>query len=1288
MRDAAVSLLSDAPHPRPRTRRGNSVPARSPDPRIPSRLPGGGAMSDLAIAAGDAAATEGAVKRPVQGRLERVESGILHGWVRDAESEDPVRFALLINEVVVGEFLADILREDLVRNGVGNGRHAFQVRIKRDWLTVNNTIALSVLPEGQRLADEMVLHRPALAIADDQHRSADLDSAARGSSSESPSHTLRVVRTEPTAKQIIAAMRSWSTQEIVSFFSKYESEVMLGRAKRLFRDRDWAELAEFLPTSLQSRPRRVEFNTIVGRALLYAGANEDAATVLAGAARVAPNSANAQFYSAVASARARKLEAAVSYGRAAVTLAPENGRFLYEHGTHCRRLASASSDGDLNLRKSLLDESIEAFVRALEFDGGRADQCLLQITRSELELDRHADAIATVERLLDLNPDHVEGLLLLSQALLAMNRIKEALAVAERLVALDPLREGPRFQLRSLQSLVQDHDVPEPTFGVARWLPAEGSVCVARLDDAADAPRWEEIGRIDFGADPALAVASLGVEWLLLTAKDPAALLREDGMIGRLRAAANSWAGRLVSSEGRKTLTFWRRDLLVNLAESGAIRSIASLPEDLGEVETIVSTWTDRDPVRKIDQTQALDRLPPGTVVALSRHGVVKFGGGEHFLDSMAQHYADMGHDPIVVGCVPERIGEEGEIGGRRYAFVDMKPASLRKYFLRTRPRLVHVLSGLGYQVAEALEYLDIPFVYGVHFWRDCLGKTENDTRFFAAHDREPIPRPAFRYIIEKAATIYSNSEYTRAVLEESFALRTPVVYSLPREVDDLLPGTEAEADEILKGLRDYILLANTKSDKGFDLLVEVARRVPSAKFLAIASQTDRREAERAVGLAGVSNILVVDHTHRMDILYSRARAVAVGSYRFVETFSRVCIEAQRYGKPVLGSTIGNVPYLLRESGVILPEDAEAWAEAVLRLYEDESHYAALCQAARQNAERYAYASQRAAVDGIVSTLPSPILIGVGSGIGNMLHVSPMIRNISRRLGRKIDLVMTEDHQHSLFLLQNDEYVSSVYSLRQELLRRRYDTVFVTHSFGNARLPFQGEHVLYARDWMNFAPEGPFHETIYNLEAAQAVLGIPYDPEDVYGHYIGNVKYTPPEGAPRIGIHGGSKEGFWRSKRWPGHAELAARLQARGYEVASFGVGEEHVPGTIDLTGGAIAEMVEQMRRMSYLISNDSGLMNIAHALGMPVLGLFGPTNALTRGPIGPHGRSLSVSKDCAPCEVTKSGRSAFLSGQCHCIAELSVDTVYESVLDHMRASGLIEPAAEIATARRRSRRG
>jgi ADP-heptose:LPS heptosyltransferase len=475
-------------------------------------------------------------------------------------------------------------------------------------------------------------------------------------------------------------------------------------------------------------------------------------------------------------------------------------------------------------------------------------------------------------------------------------------------------------------------------------------------------------------------------------------------------------------------------------------------------------------------------------------------------------------------------------------------------------------------------------------------------------------------------------------------------------------------ADPVHDLPKDFVLLVNAKAEKGYDLILKVAALRPSIPFVAIASQTELEAAQEEA--AGLENVVIVPQTSQIDALYRRARVVTVPSYKFVETFSRVCIEAHRFGKPVMGSDVGNVPNLLAESGVVLPEDAGLWAAELDRLYGDETYYEQRSAAALENSNRYTYDQQRAGILAVVGAADHPMLVGIGSGIGNMIHVGPMIRRIAEHLGRRVDLVVAEDHGDSLFLLHNPEWVNSVFSLRQVALSRRYDTVFLTHSFGSARVPFRAREVIWSRDWDTFRPDHPLHETLFNLEAAKQLLGVEYKEADAHNSFVGDIGYVWP-GGNLVGVHGGSKEGFWVSKRWPYYSELAAELTRRGYRVASFGTAEEYVEGTEDMTGGTIREMARQMRACSYFVSNDSGVMNLANALGIPLVSIFAPTNASTRGPLRPTSRVVALEKACSPCECK--AKELFLSGGCRCIGDISLQEVvsaFETLADEVRQAG------------------
>ena len=84
----------------------------------------------------------------------------------------------------------------------------------------------------------------------------------------------------------------------------------------------------------------------------------------------------------------------------------------------------------------------------------------------------------------------------------------------------------------------------------------------------------------------------------------------------------------------------------------------------------------------------------------------------------------------------------------------------------------------------------------------------------------------------------------------------------------------------------------------------------------------------------------------------------------------------------------------------------------------------------------------------------------------------------------------------------------------------------------------------------------------------------------------------------------------------------------------------------------------------SHFVSNDSGVMNIANALGIPLLALFAPTNVETRLPLGGATQAIVLEKDCAPCELKDP--EAFTKGQCICMAEIGVDRVEARLLERI----------------------
>ncbi|MCA9243475.1 MAG: glycosyltransferase family 9 protein [Phycisphaerales bacterium] len=126
---------------------------------------------------------------------------------------------------------------------------------------------------------------------------------------------------------------------------------------------------------------------------------------------------------------------------------------------------------------------------------------------------------------------------------------------------------------------------------------------------------------------------------------------------------------------------------------------------------------------------------------------------------------------------------------------------------------------------------------------------------------------------------------------------------------------------------------------------------------------------------------------------------------------------------------------------------------------------------------------------------------------------------------------------------------------------------------------------------------------------------------------------------------------IWETKRWTvaGFAAVAKHLRDRGQTVVLIGAPNEAercrdvaqaCPGVFDLCGQtSIPELAALIDRATVVITNDSGPMHLAAALGRPVVAMFGPTDELWVGPYGQPQGAIRLELDCAPCYLRRLSR-------------------------------------------------
>ena len=168
-------------------------------------------------------------------------------------------------------------------------------------------------------------------------------------------------------------------------------------------------------------------------------------------------------------------------------------------------------------------------------------------------------------------------------------------------------------------------------------------------------------------------------------------------------------------------------------------------------------------------------------------------------------------------------------------------------------------------------------------------------------------------------------------------------------------------------------------------------------------------------------------------------------------------------------------------------------------------------------------------------------------------------------------------------------------------------------------------------------------------------------------------------GGPRflIGLNPGAS--FGPAKRWlpDRYAALADRLiGALNADVLIFGSRAERplaesiahtMQHTPTLVSGAttLRQLMALVARCRMIVTNDSGPMHLAAALGVPLVTIFGSTNERATGPLGSRIRIVKHLMPCSPCGLRECPIDF------RCMTSISVDDVYKAILELVKEWGI-----------------
>lgn len=119
---------------------------------------------------------------------------------------------------------------------------------------------------------------------------------------------------------------------------------------------------------------------------------------------------------------------------------------------------------------------------------------------------------------------------------------------------------------------------------------------------------------------------------------------------------------------------------------------------------------------------------------------------------------------------------------------------------------------------------------------------------------------------------------------------------------------------------------------------------------------------------------------------------------------------------------------------------------------------------------------------------------------------------------------------------------------------------------------------------------------------------------------------------------------FGPAKRWPSesYAGLAREMMAKGFKVALLGSKNDRdvtadisalAPGVVDLAGKTrLEDAIDLIAAARLAVSNDSGLMHVAAAVGTPIVAVYGSTSPENTPPLAEQRELIWLHLSCSPC--------------------------------------------------------
>ena len=338
---------------------------------------------------------------------------------------------------------------------------------------------------------------------------------------------------------------------------------------------------------------------------------------------------------------------------------------------------------------------------------------------------------------------------------------------------------------------------------------------------------------------------------------------------------------------------------------------------------------------------------------------------------------------------------------------------------------------------------------------------------------------------------------------------------------------------------------------------------------------------------------------------------------------------------------------------------------------------------------------------------PDRILIRSTNWIGDAIMTTPAVRTIRQNFPRSeismlalpwmADVFSACPHIDHIFTYDKNAAhkglagkLKLAFDIRREhfdmtiLLQNAFEAALITTIAGipvRAGYTTDGRRLLLTHGVKKHPDIGTKHQVHYYQEMVQELGMIPgpdslelfLDSKAVTSATQRLVEAETKDKQPIIGLNPGAAYG--PAKCWPArkYGQLAKYLiEKTGALVLVFGTEADKKAAAeisvaaggnvLDLTGDTtLAEALALIDRCHVFVTNDSGLMHVAAALGTPLVAIFGSTDHIATGPYSEQAIVIRKPLACSPCMKTHCPEKHF-----KCMENISMNEVAEASLSFL----------------------